>query len=133
MERRRVIDRPSSVAHREEQGEPRWENLVIQESCVTRRPWDVDFTAHPEEVAALRRAVRLRLVAWGLHELVDTAQLCVSELVSNIVTHVGIGTPGSLAVSMNGTYLRIEVQDPDTRALPTLVATEGGAWRSSTP
>lgn len=91
---------------------------------MTRKPWGVEFTAHPEEVAALRRAVRLRLVAWGLHELVDTAQLCVSELVSNIVTHVGIGTPGSLGISMNGTHLRIEVRDPDTRALPTLVAAE---------
>lgn len=89
-----------------------------------RKPWDVDFTAHPEEVAALRHVVRVRLVEWGLHELVDTAQLCVSELVSNIVTHVGIGTPGSLVVSMNGTCLRIEVHDPDTRALPTLVAAE---------
>ncbi|MER5993083.1 ATP-binding protein [Streptomyces viridosporus] len=91
---------------------------------MTRKPWGVEFTAHPEEVAVLRRAVRLRLVAWGLHELVDTAQLCVSELVSNIVTHVGIGTPGSLGISMNGTHLRIEVRDPDTRALPTLVAAE---------
>ncbi|PWJ06996.1 ATP-binding protein [Streptomyces sp. NWU49] len=91
---------------------------------MTRKPWGVEFTAHPEEVAALRHAVRLRLVAWGLHELVDTAQLCVSELVSNIVTHVGIGTPGSLGISMNGTHLRIEVRDPDTRALPTLVAAE---------
>lgn len=91
---------------------------------MTRKSWDVEFTAHPEEVATLRRVVRLRLAVWGLHELVDTAQLCVSELVSNVVTHVGIGTPGSLAVSMNGTHLRIEVRDPDTRALPTLVAAE---------
>ncbi|KAF3465624.1 ATP-binding protein [Streptomyces sp. Tu 3180] len=91
---------------------------------MTRKPWDVEFTARPEEVATLRRVVRLRLTAWGLHELVDTAQLCVSELVSNVVTHVGIGTPASLAVSMNGTYLRIEIHDPDTRALPTLVAAE---------
>ncbi|GAA3498328.1 hypothetical protein GCM10019016_054310 [Streptomyces prasinosporus] len=94
---------------------------------MTRKPWDVDFTAHPEEVATLRHVVRLRLAAWGLHELADTAQLCVSELVSNVVTHVGIGTPGSLAVSMSGTHLRIEVHDPDTRALPTLVAAEADA------
>ncbi|MEV6002237.1 ATP-binding protein [Streptomyces griseomycini] len=91
---------------------------------MTREPWEAGFTAHPEEVAALRHVVRLRLAAWGLHELFDTAQLCVSELVSNVVTHVGIGTPGSLVVSMNGTHLRIEVHDPDTRALPTLVAAD---------
>lgn len=100
---------------------------MIQESCVAREPWDVDFTADPEEVATLRHVVRLRLTAWGLHELTDTAQLCVSELVSNVLTHVGIGTPGSLSVSMRGTYLRIEVHDPDTRALPTLVAAEADA------
>jgi anti-sigma regulatory factor (Ser/Thr protein kinase) len=86
-----------------------------------RKPWDLDFTAAPEEVAALRRIMRLHLGTWGLHGLVDSAQLCVSELVANVITHVGLGTPTTLAVSMSGTHLRIEVQDPDTRALPTLV------------
>ncbi|MFF5795893.1 ATP-binding protein [Streptomyces albogriseolus] len=82
------------------------------------------FTAHPEEVARLRRAVRVHLAAWGLDDQVDTAQLCVSELVSNIVTHVGTGTPASLALSTDGERLRVEVHDPDTRALPTLVDAE---------
>ncbi|WP_055711552.1 ATP-binding protein [Streptomyces torulosus] len=95
-----------------------------------RAPWDLAFTADPEEVAALRRIMRLHLGVWGLHEVGDDAQLCVSELVSNVITHVGPGTPVTLAVSMNGTYLRIEVHDPDTRALPTLNAagpeSEGG-------
>ena len=86
-----------------------------------RKPWDLAFTAEPEEVAALRRIMRLHLGVWGLHDVTDEAQLCVSELVSNVITHVGVGTPTTLAVSMNGTYLRIEVQDPDTRALPTLL------------
>ncbi|MFE1424761.1 ATP-binding protein [Streptomyces fungicidicus] len=91
---------------------------------MTRKPWGVEFTAHPEEVANLRRLVRHRLTSWGLRELIDTAQLCVSELVSNVVTHVGPGAPGSLEVSVDGAYLRIEVHDPDTRALPTLVAAD---------
>lgn len=82
----------------------------------------MEFTAHPEDVGVLRRLVKRRLEHWGLHELVDTAQLCVSELVSNVVGHVGPGTPCSLAFSLTGTHLRIEVHDPDTRALPTLVA-----------
>ncbi|MFJ5559677.1 ATP-binding protein [Streptomyces sp. NPDC093250] len=100
-------------------GEP-----VIQQARRLRQAWDVEFTARPEEVGVLRRLVRRRLAHWGLHELVDTAQLCVSELVSNVVTHVGLGTPSSLAVSLNGTHLRIEVHDPDARALPTLVAAD---------
>ncbi|MFD8232747.1 ATP-binding protein [Streptomyces sp. NPDC059696] len=85
-----------------------------------RKPWDIDFTAEPAEVAALRRIMRLHLGVWGLHHLVDEAQLCVSELVSNVITHVGSGTPATLAVSLENKHLRIEVHDPDTRALPTL-------------
>ncbi|MGA6221827.1 ATP-binding protein [Streptomyces umbrinus] len=88
---------------------------------MSRKPWDLAFTAEPEEVAALRRIMRLHLGVWGLHDVTDEAQLCVSELVSNVITHVGLGTPVTLAVSVRGTYLRIEVHDPDTRALPTLL------------
>ena len=88
---------------------------------MSRRPWDLSFTAEPEEVGALRRVLRLHLGMWGLHDISDEAQLCVSELVANVITHVGNGTPATLMVSMNGTCLRIEVHDPDTRALPTLV------------
>lgn len=106
-------------------GEP-----LMQEMCAARKSWDMDFASHPEEVAAMRRVARHHLTAWGLHQLVDTAQLCIGELVANVVTHVGVGTPGSLAVSLNGPRLLIEVRDPDTRALPTLVAagaeSEGG-------
>jgi len=91
---------------------------------MSRKPWELDFTAEPAEVAALRRVMRLHLRIWGLYDIADDAQLCVSELVSNVVNHVGIGTPATLAVSMMDTRLRIEVHDPDTRALPTLIAKE---------
>ncbi|WP_327345522.1 ATP-binding protein [Streptomyces europaeiscabiei] len=88
---------------------------------MSRKPWDLHFLAEPEEVADLRRVLRIHLGLWGLDEVVDAAQLCVSELVSNVITHVGPGTPTTLAISMKGTRLRIEVHDPDTRALPTLL------------
>src|SRR3954454_20709050 len=88
---------------------------------MSRKPWDLHFLAEPEEVAGLRRVLRVHLGLWGLDELIDAAQLCVSELVSNVIRHVGPGTPASLAVSMKGTRLRIEVYDPDIRALPTLL------------
>ncbi|KAB1142676.1 ATP-binding protein [Streptomyces luteolifulvus] len=94
---------------------------MTQETCVARKPWDLAFTAEPTEVAGLRRVMRLHLSIWGLHDLIDDAQLCVSELVSNVITHLGPGTPATLSVSMNGVHLRIEVHDPDTRALPTLL------------
>lgn len=89
--------------------------------CVQRKPFELPFLAEPREVAGLRRVMRLHLETWGLHEVVDTAKLCVSELVSNVIRHVGSGTPTRLMLSMRGTRLRIEVQDPDARALPTLL------------
>ncbi|MFF9811229.1 ATP-binding protein [Streptomyces coeruleorubidus] len=87
---------------------------------MSRKPWELAFTAEPVEVAALRKTMRLHLGMWGLQDITDEAQLCVSELVANVVTHVGHGTPATLAVSVRGTHLRIEVHDPDTRALPVL-------------
>ncbi|MER5653648.1 ATP-binding protein [Streptomyces sp. NPDC002131] len=98
-------------------------------SCVSRKPWDLPFVAEPKEVPALRRIMRRHLGLWGLTEVSEAAQLCVTELVSNVIAHVGWGTPATLAVSMRGTYLRIEVHDPDARALPTLVQAEADAER----
>jgi anti-sigma regulatory factor (Ser/Thr protein kinase) len=89
--------------------------------------WEFPFLAEPEEVSALRRRVRKRLSVWGLQALSDSAQLCVSELASNVIRHVGPGTPASLHVSVSGARLRIELRDPDARALPTLVEADAGA------
>lgn len=85
------------------------------------------FLAQPEEVAVVRRCVRAHLENWGAAELVDSAELCVSELVSNVVTHVGEGTPVRLGVSVAGNRLRIEVRDPDSRALPVVLDASGEA------
>lgn len=100
-------------------------------TCMPRKPWELAFLAEPEEVAHLRRILRAHLRTWGLTEVMDAAQLCVSELVTNVIKHVGAGTPTILALSMNGTLLRVEVQDPDTRALPVLVsaASDAGSGR----
>ncbi|MET9363173.1 ATP-binding protein [Streptomyces sp. NPDC006632] len=78
--------------------------------------------AEPRELAPLRRIMRLHLTTWGLPHVVAPAQTCVTELVANVITHVGPETPTTLTVSMNGGRLRIEVTDPDTRALPTLMS-----------
>ncbi|MFE7359192.1 ATP-binding protein [Streptomyces sp. NPDC057543] len=96
-----------------------------------RKAWDLAFLAEAEELAGLRRVLRLHLELWGLPGVVYAAQICVTEMVANVVRHVGPGTPSSLAVSMNGDRLRIEVSDPDLRALPTLIraAGEGEAGR----
>lgn len=87
------------------------------------RPWSRPFLADAEQVSALRRALRIHLEYWGLHELSDAAELCASELVANVIRHVGAGTPSTLVVALNGPHLRVEVHDPDPRALPTLACT----------
>lgn len=91
------------------------------------KPWELPFLAEPEEVAALRRIVRQHLSHCGLADLTDAVQLCVSELVTNVIIHVGAGTPTTLGLRMKGAYLRIEVRDPDSRALPMLISAEGDA------
>ncbi|MFC7991770.1 ATP-binding protein [Streptomyces pilosus] len=83
--------------------------------------WGLPFLAKPEEVSVLRGLMRTRLSVWGMQDLSDAAQLCLSELVANVITHVGRGTPASLTISRRGHRLRIELRDPDARGLPTLV------------
>ncbi|KPC85066.1 MULTISPECIES: ATP-binding protein [Streptomyces] len=85
---------------------------------VVRKAWDLSFLAEAAELADLRRVLRKHLELWGLPGLVHEAQICVTELVANVIAHVGSGTPTSLAVSMNGDRLRLEVHDPDVRNLP---------------
>ncbi|MFJ9902712.1 ATP-binding protein [Streptomyces sp. NPDC101152] len=103
-------------------------------TCMPRKRWDLPFFAEPEQVAGVRRALRRRLGGWGLHAAIDAAQLRVSELVSNVINHVGPGVPVTLSVSMHGTRLRLELRDPDSRALPTLVeaCTEAESGRGLT-
>ncbi|WP_406000607.1 ATP-binding protein [Streptomyces sp. NBC_00829] len=101
--------------------------MIYASDRVRRKPWSLAFEAEPREVAGLRRVLRLHLTLWGLPDLVESAQMCATELTSNVIKHVGVGTPVKLAVSMNGTRLRIELHDPDTRALPTLLGADGEA------
>ncbi|WP_241777731.1 ATP-binding protein [Streptomyces sp. CT34] len=71
----------------------------------------------PKEVPVLRRAVREHLGG-----PCSEVELCVSELVGNVVRHVGAGTPVRVRVAAAGDgRTRIEVSDPDPRALPVLL------------
>jgi anti-sigma regulatory factor (Ser/Thr protein kinase) len=99
----------------------------VMDCTGSRRTWKLPFLAEAEEVAALRRTLRLHLELWGLQGLSEAAELCVSELVANVIKHVGPGTPTTLAVRMSGARLRIEVHDPDPRALPTLADADSDA------
>ncbi|MGW9132625.1 ATP-binding protein [Streptomyces sp. NPDC055681] len=99
------------------------------DGCMTRNPWELPFLAEPEEVAGLRRVMRLHLRLWGLPDVIAAAEICVSELVANAIRHIGAGTPCTLLVEMRDTYLRIGLRDPDTRALPTLLSVGPDAER----
>lgn len=89
---------------------------------IHRKPWSLAFLAVPKEVAGLRRDIHRQLHRWGLPHLVPAAQLCATELASNVINHVGAGTEAGLRVSLRGTWLRIELHDERGDALPTPVA-----------
>ncbi|MFK4099674.1 ATP-binding protein [Streptomyces sp. NPDC019531] len=84
--------------------------------AVTPAGLDLRLLALPEAVPDLRRAVRRHLGA-----SCGDIQLCVTELVTNVIRHVGEGTPVRVRVARVGRdRIRVEVTDPDARALPVL-------------
>ncbi|MFJ8545421.1 ATP-binding protein [Streptomyces sp. NPDC093586] len=78
----------------------------------------IDLLALPKAVPELRRAVGEYVDAGVRAE----AQLCVTELVANVVRHVGEGTPVHVRVvgRTPGAPTRIEVTDPAAHVLPVL-------------
>lgn len=96
--------------------------MIYAGDSVRRRVWEVSFQAERRHVAELRRALRIHLTLWGVPEAAEAAQICATELTSNVINHVGAGTPATLSVAMRGTYVRMEMRDPETRVLPTLLA-----------
>ncbi|MEU2505492.1 ATP-binding protein [Streptomyces sp. NPDC007863] len=86
---------------------------------MVREPWELLFLAEPREIAGLRRVVRLHLKLWGLSRQREAVQLCVSELVTQVIRHAGAGTPTTLRLAMKGTCVRVEVASPESRVPPT--------------
>ncbi|MFD6986922.1 ATP-binding protein, partial [Streptomyces sp. NPDC059956] len=74
-----------------------------------------DLTLHliatPGAVPLARHAVREHL---GSHD----AELCVSELLTNALAHLGHGTAVTLRVTGRAARTRVELTDPDPRAWP---------------
>ncbi|MFK0258386.1 ATP-binding protein [Streptomyces sp. NPDC090445] len=77
------------------------------------RPFAVGLLAVPKAVPELRLAVREHL-GRPCPEL----QLCLTELLTNVITHLGEGTPVTLRISGRAARLRVELTDPDPRAWP---------------
>ena len=78
-------------------------------------PWLLP--ASPGSVTLARHATRRHLMAVGVNEeLVDTAELLVSELTSNVVKHTG--SRPTLRVVQNDDVIRIEVGDSRPGLVP---------------
>ncbi|MEV5931593.1 ATP-binding protein [Streptomyces sp. NPDC052079] len=74
----------------------------------------LELLATPAEVSGVRRALR---------DYGTDVQLCASELVTNVIQHLGEGVPVTIRVSRDdGGRTRLEVTDPDPRVLPVLHA-----------
>ncbi|MEU9186495.1 ATP-binding protein [Streptomyces sp. NPDC048484] len=81
---------------------------------------EVELLAVAKAVSEVRHAVRSHLGGPCAEE-----QLCVSELLGNVIRHVGEGTPVRVRVARvartGGSRTRVEVTDPDPRVLPVLL------------
>lgn len=97
---------------------------LTRRCCVTLT---IPLLAEPEALALVRRRVGAYFELWDLPELADTAQLCVSELLTNAITHLGPGTPVTLHASMAGPNPRLSLTDPAPGALPTLQRADDNA------
>ncbi|MGQ4418712.1 ATP-binding protein [Streptomyces sp. SAS_269] len=75
--------------------------------------FELDLLPTPKAVPELRH--RLRALDYEVG-------LCVTELLTNVIDHLGEGTP--VTVRVTGTphgHTRVEVTDPDARTLPVLL------------
>lgn len=69
------------------------------------------FKAVPAQMALLRKTTSKQLRQWGTPDVVEDAELLVTELASNVVKHVGEGEPATLILEWNEGRLRLEVHD----------------------
>ncbi|MGZ4722274.1 SpoIIE family protein phosphatase [Oryzihumus sp.] len=75
------------------------------------------FAAEARSVVEARRFAREQLEQWGATDVLDSVSLVVSELVTNAVVHTG--TPARVALQLQGSDLRVEVEDHHPgRAVP---------------
>ena len=71
----------------------------------------IDLPATPRSVVAARRVLRELLGAWGAPQDREDAELLATELVANVVDHVGGDQALTLEVDLADDWLRIAVVD----------------------
>jgi Arc/MetJ-type ribon-helix-helix transcriptional regulator/anti-sigma regulatory factor (Ser/Thr protein kinase) len=95
-------------------------------NATTTADFGAELLAVPKAVPELRRAVREWFGEDAYGRVGGDIQLCVTELVGNVLRHVGEGTPVSVRVGcVGGARIRVAVSDPDPRALPVLLSATG--------
>ncbi|MGV9879069.1 ATP-binding protein [Streptomyces sp. NPDC003006] len=82
--------------------------------------FEVGMLAVPKAVPELRRVLSGH--PYGPH---PDVQLCVSELLSNVIRHLGEGTPVTVRVTGGAGRIRVAVTDPEPRAWPVLSRAAG--------
>ncbi|MFD4632114.1 ATP-binding protein [Streptomyces sp. NPDC058284] len=77
--------------------------------------FELALLAVPKAVPELRHTLSGH--PYGPH---PDVQLCVSELLSNVIRHLGEGTPVTVRLTGTRSRIRVAVTDPDPRAWPLL-------------
>ncbi|MFF1500779.1 ATP-binding protein [Streptomyces sp. NPDC058316] len=86
-------------------------------------PIAADLLAVPKAVPEVRHLLRERCGGVDSPDLL----LCVSELLTNVIVHLGEGTPVTLRVSGTCTgRVRVELSDPEPCAWPAMRSAAGG-------
>jgi anti-sigma regulatory factor (Ser/Thr protein kinase) len=82
-------------------------------STTTSRSCGVQLTCDLAAPRTARHLVALLLRQWGVHdqEVVDSATIVVSELVTNVLVHCDDGGPVQLALELRDEQLRVSVED----------------------
>ncbi|MDH6130016.1 ATP-binding protein [Kitasatospora sp. GP82] len=88
---------------------------AVRSRCVRHMP------CAPESARVARRLVAEKFTAWGREDLIENAQLVVSELVGNAARHTGC-TRLCVLLRLEGTAARIAVRD-SSFALPVVLHT----------
>ncbi|WP_223774830.1 ATP-binding protein [Streptomyces sp. 135] len=93
--------------------------MSIHEEGARRPRCVLPFEAAAEELHQLRKEVKRTLEQWGARDLADEAELVATELVTNVIKHVGEGASAALVLEVRGDRLRVEVHDK-SRTVPAL-------------
>ena len=105
---------------------------VVSFECVRRSAGEALRPEDARRVAQMRRLGCASLRYWGFDAVAESAELLISELVTNALQH-GRGTSVGFSISCDGATVRIEVEDDSPeRAIhqqPALEAESGrGMW-----